>query len=304
MVVRIGLVDLDTSHPASWLPILRRRSDVRIAAVCDGQAVHDPGYAAEFAQQRDIDRAVESPEAMVDYVDAAIIHSCNWDLHLERAEPFIQAGKPVFLDKPIAGNMRDIRSLQRLAAQGADIIGGSSLRFANEVTEFAEKHPADEICTLFATCPNDEFNYGIHGYEMVLGAMGGGIESVRRLGGADPFRIQLSFEDGRQAFLQLKSPAGGFFFAASTRQSVESVTVAGGIELYAPLIDRIVDHFAGVRPYPLAIDAMLEPCLAALAALRSLESGEPVRLEDLCDQDLGYDGAQFAAEYRRLRRGA
>jgi predicted dehydrogenase len=44
-------------------------------------------------------------------VDAVILHGAEWDRHVERATPFIEAGKPVLIDKPIVGKLRDAHRL-------------------------------------------------------------------------------------------------------------------------------------------------------------------------------------------------
>ena len=63
-------------------------------------------------------------------VDGVIVHSANWDKHIEQVSPFIAADKSVLIDKPIVGNRRDADQLLEWARQGKRITGGSSLRFA------------------------------------------------------------------------------------------------------------------------------------------------------------------------------
>src|SRR5690242_12826646 len=123
--MRIGIIDLDTSHPANWVPIERELGH-EIVGVFDAGAVHLPGYSENFAAEHRIPRVFSSIAEMVNEVDCAIIHSCNWDTHVEKARPFVEAGKAVLVDKPIAGNLRDLHQLRDWAAQGARITGGSS----------------------------------------------------------------------------------------------------------------------------------------------------------------------------------
>jgi hypothetical protein len=40
--LRIGIVDLDTSHPDNWVPIIKELGH-RVVAVFDGGTVHDEG---------------------------------------------------------------------------------------------------------------------------------------------------------------------------------------------------------------------------------------------------------------------
>src|SRR5437016_716998 len=109
--MKIGIVDLDTSHPAAWVPIERALGH-EIVGVLDSGAVHPPGYAERFASEHQIPRVFASIHEMVEHVDCAIVHSCDWDTHVDKARPFIAAGKAVLIDKPLAGNLRDLMQLQ------------------------------------------------------------------------------------------------------------------------------------------------------------------------------------------------
>ncbi|MCB0128574.1 MAG: hypothetical protein KDE58_40190, partial [Caldilineaceae bacterium] len=97
--MKIGLVDLDTSHPQNWVPIIRDLGH-SVVGVWDGGAVHPPGYADQFAATHGIRHVFEDLGAMVDAVDCAIIHSCDWDTHIAKAQPFVEAGKALLIDKP------------------------------------------------------------------------------------------------------------------------------------------------------------------------------------------------------------
>ena len=48
-MLKIGIADLDTSHPGRWAPILQEWDDVSVVACWDGGSVRPPGYAQQFA---------------------------------------------------------------------------------------------------------------------------------------------------------------------------------------------------------------------------------------------------------------
>jgi hypothetical protein len=54
--MRIGLLDLDTSHPAAWIHNLRELGH-EIVGMYDGGAVHPHAYAAKFAAKDGYDGA-------------------------------------------------------------------------------------------------------------------------------------------------------------------------------------------------------------------------------------------------------
>ena len=53
-MLRIGIADLDTSHPGRWVPILQEWDRVAVAACWDGGSVRPPGYARQFAAEHNI----------------------------------------------------------------------------------------------------------------------------------------------------------------------------------------------------------------------------------------------------------
>ena len=53
--IGIGFVDLDTSHPTYWTPILRELG-YHIAGVFDSGTVYPAGHAQQFAVQHGIPR--------------------------------------------------------------------------------------------------------------------------------------------------------------------------------------------------------------------------------------------------------
>src|SRR4051812_32874595 len=207
--MKIGVVDLDTSHPQNWIP-LERELGHEVAGVWDGGSVHPPEYVAQFAEQHRIPRVYASLEEMARDVDCAVIHGCDWDTHVEKARPFVEAGRAVLIDKPLAGNPRDLTQLLQWTREGARITGGSSLRFCAETAAWLVK-PVEERGTPHTAvcgCAVDEYNYGIHAYSMLSGIMGPGIVSVRHLGAGPQRRLQVTWSDGRMGFLVVGKAAG------------------------------------------------------------------------------------------------
>ncbi|MDF2720375.1 MAG: hypothetical protein K0Q59_50 [Paenibacillus sp.] len=305
--LRIGLVDLDTSHPGTFVPIIRQMGH-EVTAVFDGGTVYDPGYAAKFASDHGIPNVCESLEAMIGLVDAAIIHSCDWDMHIERARPFVEAGKAVFIDKPMAGNVRDLQQIVEWAKSGATITGGSSLRYCDEVREWRGHGIAkeDHVYAL-AGCAVDEFNYGIHAYAMIHGLMGPGVRAARYLGSSGgQWQMELTWNDGRQATVSVGKTAGYLpFYATVVSHKRVDYVKAENKNLYRALLGTVLPYLAGEAPAPTPIEQLIEIELAAIAGKLSMEQGgSPVALSEVPSQYAGYDGAAFAVSYRALKNPA
>ena len=207
---------------------------------------------------------------MVKDVDCAMIHGCDWDTHVEKARPFVEAGKSVLIDKPIAGNLRDLRQFQAWAKQGARITGGSSLRFCDETRNWLAR-PIEERGTpqaVFCGCAVDEFNYGIHAYSTLSGIMGPGIRSVRHLGEGVQRHVQINWDNGRMGIVNI-GKAAAWLASYATIVTENSVTqyVVDTSKVYRALLEVVLPYLAGETDTPpVALDDLIEPELAALAA--------------------------------------
>jgi hypothetical protein len=303
--MRIGVVDLDTSHPPNWIP-LERELGHEVVGLWDGGDVHPPGYADKFAADHGVPKVFARLEDMVPEVDCAIIHGCDWDKHVTKARPFVQAGKAVLLDKPVAGKPRDLEEIRRWAASGARISGGSSLRFCCETQEWLGK-PAEERGTphtVVCGCGVDEYNYGIHAYSLMAGIAGAGAATVRHLGAGVQRRVQVGWADGRMGILVVgETPQWLPFWATIATERGVSWYQADSGRLYRALLEKSLPYLAGQTDQtPLSIDELIEPERWALAARLSWAQGDrEVALAELGQDDDGYDGAAFAREYRQKR---
>ena len=300
-MLKIGIADLDTSHPGRWVPILQSWDSVAVVACWDGGSVRPPGYAEQFATEHNIPEVVPALADLIPLVDVVFVQGCNWDLHAERVRPFVEAGKDVYIDKPLAGNAADLLQLKAWAAQGADIIGGSSLRCCEEVKRIHAQTQGSDLHTIFASGPNDFFNYGIHVIEMVQGVIGldrrTPAVAVTHLGSRDSVRLLVDYQDGLQAVLELQA-AAGFSLAVSAANGHWSATVQS--DFYRALLQDVVAHFRGERPFPANIDMLCEAVMVLLAGRESVRRGRltPVRIDELSADAPGFDGHSFTEDYR------
>ena len=307
MVAKVGHVDLDTSHPGNWVPIIRDLG-FEVAGVYDGGVVWSEGYAQKFAAQHEIPKVYTSLAEMAQEVDIVIIHSCNWDLHMERAEPFVAEGKAIFVDKPMVGNLTDAHQLREWVRQGIRITGGSSAHFAHEVQEFLDE-PLDERGyphSIFCGCGVDEFNYGIHAYSLMLGLMGHGVESVRYLGSSTQRQIEVVWSDKRRGILTIgANPSYLPFYATVVSDQTVTHIQLDNSRLYRALLEKSLPYLSGQGEAPAPIEELLEVELTAVAARMSwMRDGARIFLSDLRHDDAGYDGGAFAQSYRLRRLGA
>ncbi len=303
-MIRIGVVNIDTSHPLAFAKYLAQGERARYVAVYNDGFRGDDEVDA-FIRQFGLEKRCGSVEELVEDVDIGFLQGCDWDLHLRHALPFLQRGKPVFIDKPLVGRLADCRELERLAAQGAVILGSSSLRYAPEIADFLAKPESERGATLnvFGTVGVDEFNYGIHIVEGIGAILGTGAVSTTYVGAseAEGKRCEsffVRFDNGRTA---LYNTCHGvwqpFDFVITTTKSTYALRADTG-NLYAALLDGICDTLETGQNHLAPVEALTESVKILLAGRLSRErGGSEVRLADIPADDPGFDGATFARGY-------
>jgi predicted dehydrogenase len=305
---RVGLVDLCTSHPGSFVPLIREHfsDDVEVTAVWDGGSVRPEGYAREFAAEHHVPTAPATLAELVESVDAGIVHSADWDLHLERARPFIQAGKPVLIDKPAVGRIADLCAVLELQQKhGTPVLAGSSLRYAFEVAALRDDPDKGDIVTVFASGPmsggqKNLHNYGIHTVEMFQGLAGVGVRCVSHLGAVGPtemFRVE--YVNGPIVLFQVGTPQHQWHMTVTTTTGIRTVDVLGK-NLYRAFVTEFV-RMLKTGAAAISLEDSLEAVRISLAADQAQQTGRTIYLGDL-GLSAGFDGHAFAADYARGKR--
>lgn len=167
--MKIGCVSLDVSHPKSLATKMEAFCmDMKYEYVWD-KGFRLPSEREWFVKRFGLAGEVEEISEMVDKVDIGFVHSCNWEKHLDLAMPFIKAGKPVFIDKPLVGSVQDIKRVRELVAGGAVIYGASSCRYLDDIQNFVNmpKETKGDVVSIYCTVGANEFDYSIHAMEIL-----------------------------------------------------------------------------------------------------------------------------------------
>lgn len=301
-MIRLGLIDLCTSHCEAWFPILQEMEGVEVTAVADTGGCRPAEFVKEYAERFGIPNVCANAEEVAEITDAGIVWSANWDFHLPHARPYLERGKPVFMDKPVVGNLRELNELVHLQARfGSLVMTGSSARYAYEIQELrARAEEIGEIATVWAQGPGDFFNYGIHTVEMFQGYLGAGALFVRHCGqkgGTDVFLCQ--YKDGPSVFFQLGTPHHTWLLTVNSASGVYTTTVDSS-RMYRALIEKFVEAIkTGEPPWPLPVQ--VECIKVALAAKMARRDGGDIYLADVPEAEY-FDAGPFWAEYARVRQ--
>lgn len=262
--IRVGMIGLDTSHCLEFTKLLNADPPDPQLAGCRVVLVYPKGSPdIESSVSRVPDYMVKIREmgvevtddlpGMLARVDAVLLETNDGRPHREQATAVIEAGKPLFIDKPVAGSLADAIAIYELAkARGVPLFSASALRFSaaaqavrggsiGAVTGCDAWSP----CELEPTHP-DLFWYGIHGCELLFTAMGPGVKTVTRTQTADFEFVTGVWADGRiGTFRGIRRGAGGYGGRAFGMKGTASL---GGFEGYKPLVVEIVKFFRTGRP--------------------------------------------------------
>jgi len=189
--------DKKKAQRLKWGPASKARigKDVRITHVWDPKRAD----AEESADVCSIDQVVRRKEDMIGQVDGVILADDCTMKHQKRAAPFLKAGLPTFIDKPLSPDPAEAAGIIRMAKKHkAPLMSCSALRYAREVVEHqAEFRKLGKIQTGNSICGGDLVFYGIHAMELLYANVGPGIRSVRNIGSKGKDIVVLKMKDGR-----------------------------------------------------------------------------------------------------------
>lgn len=246
-MIEVGVLGLDTSHPEKFASILGDRGDATVAAVWDSGAVRDDTYVDSFCDDHDATR-YDDPDAMADDVDAAMVLTVDWSSHRSLAVPFLEAGVPTMIDKPLAGSTDDVEAIANAAERGgAPLFGGSAVPFHPAIAELGELDAETVFCSGFG----DPFYYGAHLIDTVrvlIDADWSSIEPIDSEGQVAAVR----FEDGSTVTFDFDgSETDGTFAFLSVGERTDTVTIestpAELDRMYEPFLDGFVAAVRGRR---------------------------------------------------------
>ena len=307
-MIKIGVVSLDVSHPLGFAEELEKYCmDMKYEYVypCSFRGEDEADW---FVKRFNLKGKSQSIEEMVDKVDVGFIQSCNWEKHIDQALPFIKANKPVFIDKPVVGNLKDAKRLLDLAHSGAHIIGSSSARHADEIQAFLRKPVSErgDIVSIFGTCGVDEFNYSIHIVE-IFSELAKSKAVASRFDGygvaPDGHKVEsytIKFENGITATYH--TYIGGwrpFHLTILTTKGSYQIAIDSS-KIYVALLREIYKELNG-KPNNLAdVDTLVNCCLVMMCGKKSRDEGlnKMYQLSDLTDKD-GFDGYEFEKGYAK-----
>ncbi|WP_294228848.1 Gfo/Idh/MocA family oxidoreductase [Prosthecobacter sp.] len=305
----LGMIE-GNGHPYSWSAIVNGFNPAAMAAcpypaildylgkqpvenvrVPGARVTHlwtdDPADAPKVAAASLIENIVAQPEDVIGHVDAAIISTDDGDDHIRRVKPFIEAGLPVFVDKPMATNVPDLRRFVQWHKAGAIILSTSGMRYAPEMRLSDEQRTqlGDLRWVTSFTCKTWE-RYGIHALEAVEPLLGTGFVTVQAHSDAGGDVMHLTHRSGVRVTIGAIHDAYGSFGAVhlyGTKGQLP-LRLTDTYNAFRGQLVAFIDMLkTGTRPLP--FDETVELMAVIIAGRRSREqNGAIIHIADILSE--------------------
>lgn len=204
----------------------------------------------EWCRQRNI-TPVKSMRELVDSVDAIMVIAADdssW--HEEVCQLPLRSGKPVFVDKTFAKDLRTGKRLFALAEEyGTPVFSSSAQRYCQSILDYQAKHP-HRPSFVSTVGPHSLSNYAVHQLEPIVALMGTGVKKIKGFPvGSAVTQLILDYGEGRMAnFVQSPQPWAEFNFMVSDGETGERL-ISDDRYFYHNLAKAILDFFVhGICP--------------------------------------------------------
>lgn len=290
---KIALIGLDTSHSVSFTKLIQ--GSAPDGGTIEGmRIVKAMRFPSAFQDEEGQDKRqaeletlgvkmVPDVESVLENMDAVFLEVNDPSLHLDYFKKVVGAGLPVFIDKPLAENVRNARRIVELAEKhNIKAWCASGLRFLPALINAKESISDPHSCYTFgalgkAAAGSDLTWYGVHSIEMLTTLIGTGAESVQAIETNRGIVMAVTYANGRSGLVECLRGCSEYGGRLHTKGSVAMFTN----EKQSPrqgLINALRDFvIEGKVPVPLS--ESLEIVAIIEAADRSLVSGRRENIE-------------------------
>lgn len=288
---KVGIIGTENSHANSFCKAFNLVKEDGTTEYPDFHVTLVYGDYPEFNQKLvdkfKADAIANNVEQMVEECDCAMITCRDGKFHAKYARPFIEAGKPCFVDKPFTTDVKEAVELVKLAKdKGVPLCGGSSLKYNKYVLELKKEKEemGEKFHGGYASAPLSFENewggfwfYSSHLAEICLETFGWKPQAVTAIAKNKSVLAIVEYKD----FAVNLEFAENCYFSYTGIITGEDKTVFKQIELdygyrcEADVFEKVVKE--GVMPH--SYEELIAPVVLLDAIKRSYETGKKVEIE-------------------------
>lgn len=305
--VRLGIIGLDTSHVTVFTQQFnepgnkpRELQKIEIHAAFPAGNPDFPLSRDRVAGfTKDVSahgvKIVDSLAELLPLVDGVLLESVDGGQHLEQARAVFEAGKPLFIDKPLAASLKDVLAIAELGRKhNVPWFTASSSRFTNGYPQLRQNKEVGDIvgCDTYSqsrAAPGhpDLFWYGVHGVDLLYSLMGTGCQSVTAVQTSYSEQVTGTWRDDRigtyRAIREHTAKTG----LGATVFGKQGIAHVNNYYDYKPLVWEIAKFFREPQS-PIPVEEMVEVFAYLAAAEESKRrKGAPVRIQEVMEMAKG-----------------
>ncbi|HVT30492.1 MAG TPA: Gfo/Idh/MocA family oxidoreductase [Lacipirellulaceae bacterium] len=299
--IRLGMAGMveENGHPFSWSAIINGRYDSQIIRnagypmivdYLDAQApislglpgveithiwCDRPEDAQAIARSAKIAHCLDTPTDMIGHVDAVVIPTDKGEEHLDRARPFVNAGLPVFIDKPLTTRLDHLKQFIEWHNAGKHICSSSAMRYAHEFRCLRQQLSiVGQPRLIVATCAKSWERYGIHAIEAVYGLLpSGGWIDVCNVGNIEANIVHIRHAQPVNTVIAVVNDMFGGFCHVTVYGTTGRIDArfTDSFTAFKSQLQAFIEHLRGTSSIDFA--ATIEQMKIVVAGIRSRERG-------------------------------
>jgi Oxidoreductase family, NAD-binding Rossmann fold len=278
--IRLGIIGMTegNGHPYSWSAIFNGYDREKMTVECPFAGIpeylnkepedslpiaganvthiycDDRKDAEHVARCSLIPNVVDAPETMIGQVDAVIVATDIGSEHVARVRPFVEAGLPVFVDKPLCDNAADLDIFRKwIIDEKRPIMSSSCMRYAKEYMPYRiSTSELGDLRYVSATMSKKWETYGIHALEAIYPIVGPGFKTIQNLGTPERNIVHMTHERGIDIMIALIKDVqyGGGLRLAGTKGNLY-VCSSDTFYAFKAQLQAFVDFLrSGESPFP------------------------------------------------------
>lgn len=229
-MLKLGIIGMSdgNGHPYSWSAIINGNYNheemdkcgfagipIYLAANSDTLGIDNAKVTHVWTQEKKIsehiakvaliENVVEKAEEMIGNVDAVLLARDDPENHVEMAKPFLDAGVPIFIDKPLAITTEELAYFSEQNNNGKFLMSCSSMRYSSECrTVKTEIDSLGKLELATVVGKKDWPKYGVHMLEALFALLDDPKAiSVRHVSESGKEIVIVKFETGFIATIHL-----------------------------------------------------------------------------------------------------